>query len=363
MNDTLEKAMVLVLTGGFLGSGKTTAIAAAARLLVAQGKRVALITNDQGEQQVDTAFVESLGFTTREVSNGCFCCNYNQLDSHLQSLQSKEQPDYIFAESVGTCTDLIATIAKPLHNFRPEIKVVIAIFADANLLSSILEGRSTFQEDSVRYIYKKQLEEADLLVINKIDLLKDGQLKRIADVIKSEYPGKNILYQSSLCDVDVSSWLNNIEQFNAAGRDSLAIDYEVYGEGESKLAWLDKNITISTNNDDAVFIVQKVIGYIVDQIQSRHIIIGHLKFFIDTGDLSQKISITTTTTGRDLKLRLSSAKRLNLLINARVETDPAKLKKLVDDVLLYVQSVHQCKVDHGKWSVFKPGFPRPTYRI
>ncbi|HZB15001.1 MAG TPA: GTP-binding protein [Chryseolinea sp.] len=355
--------MVLVLTGGFLGSGKTTAIVAAARLLMAQGKRIAVITNDQGDQQVDTAFVESLGITTREVSNGCFCCNYNQLDSHLQSLQENEQPDYIFAESVGTCTDLIATLAKPLQDFRPEIKVLITIFADAALLSSILEGRSTFQEDSVRYIYKKQLEEADLLVINKMDLVSDGQSKRIDEVIKTEYPGKKILYQSSLRDVDVSSWLKNIEEFNAIGRDSLTIDYEVYGEGESKLAWLDKNITISTNNEDAVFVVQRTIGYIVDQIQSRHIIIGHLKFFIDTGDFSQKVSVTTTTTGRDVKLRPAAAKRVNLLINARVETDPATLEKLVDDVLLNVQSIHQCKIDHGKWSIFKPGFPRPTYRI
>ncbi|HZI23485.1 MAG TPA: GTP-binding protein [Chryseolinea sp.] len=360
---TLEKAMVLVLAGGFLGSGKTTAIVAAARLLMAQGKRIAVITNDQGDQQVDTAFVESLGFTTREVSNGCFCCNYHQLDSHLQSLQEKEQPDYIFAESVGTCTDLIATIAKPLQNFRPELKIIIVIFADADLLASILEGRSTFQEESVRYIYKKQLEEADLLVINKMDLVSDDQLKRMADVFKSEYPRKKILYQSSLRDVDVSSWLKNIEEFNAIGRDSLTIDYEVYGEGESKLAWLDKNITISTNNEDAVFVVQRTIGYIVDQIHSRHIIIGHLKFFIDTDNSSQKVSVTSTTTGRDVKLRLAPSKTVKLLINARVETDPGILEKLVDDVLLKIQSVHRCKVDHGKWSIFKPGFPRPTYRI
>ena len=51
--------MVLVLTGGFLGSGKTTAIVRAAQLLINAGRRVAVITNDQGEQQVDTAFVKS----------------------------------------------------------------------------------------------------------------------------------------------------------------------------------------------------------------------------------------------------------------------------------------------------------------
>ena len=205
------------------------------------GKRVAVITNDQGNQQVDTAFVESFGITTREVPNGCFCCNYSQLDSHLQNLQETEHPDYIFAESVGTCTDLIATIAKPLQNFRPEIKVVISIFADADLLSSILEGRSSFKEESVRYIYKKQLEEADILIVNKKDLVNHDQLTGVDKLLRSEYPGKIILHQSSLNDHDILSWLKSLEQFDDFDHDSLTIDYEMYGEGESKLAWLDKD--------------------------------------------------------------------------------------------------------------------------
>ncbi len=355
--------MVLVLTGGFLGSGKTTAIVAAARLLMGEGKKVAVITNDQGDQQVDTSFVESFGITTREVPNGCFCCNYNQLDSHLQSLRETEHPDYIFAESVGTCTDLIATIAKPLQNFRPEVKVVISIFADADLLCSILEGRSSFNEESVRYICKKQLEEADILIINKKDLLTLDQLNTVDELMKSEYPGKTILHQSSLNDHDIQVWTKSVANFNTFNRDSLTIDYEVYGDGESKLAWLDKNITVSTDHNDAVFVTQKLIGSIIDQIQSQRIIIGHLKFLIDTQHSKQKVSVTTSTTSRDFKLQISPTNLVKVLINARVETEPSVLEKVVEDVLTNIQRVYHCKVDHGSWSVFKPGFPRPTYRV
>ena len=357
------KLMVLVLTGGFLGSGKTTAIVAAARLLMGIGKRVAVITNDQGNQQVDTAFVESFGITTREVPNGCFCCNYKQLDSHLQNLQETEHPDYIFAESVGTCTDLIATIAKPLQNFRPEVKVVISIFADADLLSSILEGRSSFKEESVRYIYKKQLEEADILVVNKKDLVNHDQLNGIDKLLRSEYPRRIILHQSSLSDHDILLWLKSLEQFDDFDHDSLTIDYEMYGEGESKLAWLDKEITINTDDNDAVLVTQKIIGSIVDQIQAQHIIIGHLKFLIETPNAKQKVSFTTTTTGRDLNLQLSPTNSVSLLINARIETEPSVLEKIVEGVLSNIQHIYQCKIDHGNWSVFKPGFPRPTYRM
>jgi len=355
--------MVLVLTGGFLGSGKTTAIVAAARLLMGIGKRVAVITNDQGNQQVDTAFVERFGIITREVPNGCFCCNYSQLDSHLQNLQETEHPDYIFAESVGTCTDLIATIAKPLQNFRPAIKVVISIFADADLLSAILEGRSSFKEESVRYIYKKQLEEADILVVNKKDLVNEDQLTGVDKLLRSEYPRRIILHQSSLHDHDILSWLKSLEQFDDFDHDSLTIDYEMYGEGESKLAWLDKDVTINTDQNDAVLVTQKLIGSIVDQIQAQHIIIGHLKFLVETSNAKQKVSFTSTTTGRDLNLQLSPTNCVSLLINARIETEPSVLEKIVEGVLSNIQHLYQCNIDHGKWSVFKPGFPRPTYRM
>src|SRR6185295_1222422 len=143
--------MKLYLIGGFLGSGKTTAIVNASRQLILENKKVAVITNDQGDQQVDSALIKSLDIPGKEVINGCFCCNYNQLDGQIQALTEDFHPDVIFAESVGTCTDLVATIAKPLAIFRPNLEVTISVFADASMVSSLLEGTSLFIRESVRY--------------------------------------------------------------------------------------------------------------------------------------------------------------------------------------------------------------------
>ena len=171
------------------------------------------------------------------------------------------------------------------------------------------------------------------------------------------------MHQSSLSDDDILLWLKSLEQFDDFDHDSLTIDYEMYGEGESKLAWLDKDVTINTDHNDAVFVTQKIIGSIVDQIQAQHIIIGHLKFLIETPNAKQKVSFTTTTTGRDLNLQLTPTNRVSLLINARIETEPSVLEKIVEGVLSNIHHIYQCKIDHGSWSVFKPGFPRPTYRM
>ena len=247
--------MKLILAGGFLGSGKTTAIVHACQLLKAEGKRVAMITNDQGDQQVDSVFAKSLGISTREVSNGCFCCRYDELDYQLTSLEEEQQPDIVFAESVGSCTDIIATVARPLLRYKSDINIVVSVFADVHMLVSLIEGRASFLEESVRYIYKKQLEEADLIILNKVDLITKEQLAVADELIRREYPGKTIVYQNSLKDEDIVVWLDTLDHLTSPQhRDSLTIDYDVYGEGEGFLCVTGACWTGYTPSGDVDFV-------------------------------------------------------------------------------------------------------------
>jgi G3E family GTPase len=217
--------MQLFLIGGFLGSGKTTAIVNMSRYLMAQGKSVALITNDQGNQQVDSLFLKSFGIPIREVANGCFCCRYDELNSHLNELQTLVYPDYIFAESVGSCTDLIATVINPLRKFKSELKSVVNIFVDAAFISSLLEGRNQFEDESVRYIFKKQLEEADIIIVNKTDSVTAHQLEAVRCIIETDYPGKMIRCQNSNDITHIQSWLDELQTFNIPeNRSPLNID-------------------------------------------------------------------------------------------------------------------------------------------
>ncbi len=356
--------MKLILAGGFLGSGKTTAIVHACQLLMAEGKRVAMITNDQGDQQVDSAFAKSLGISTREVSNGCFCCRYDELDSQLKSLEEEQQPDIVFAESVGSCTDIIATVARPLLHYKSDINIVVSVFADVDMLVSLIEGRASFLEESVRYIYKKQLEEADLIILNKVDLITKEQLAVADEVIRNEYPGKTIVYQNSLKDEDIVAWLDMLDQLTSPKQgDSLTIDYDVYGEGEAQLAWLDKSIIIQSPLGNGGFVARQIIRSIFNQLKQQQLTIGHLKFFVETDRWSDKISFTTASTSADIKIPQENIHRLKILINARIQTDPTTLKVLIDNVLEDVQSSEACTIVTERHSAFKPGFPRPTHRM
>ena len=100
------------LVGGFLGSGKTTAIRSACELLEQRGETASVITNDQGTLLVDTAFLQG-SHPTREVTGGCFCCRYDQLVELLTEAR-RDGAQHVFAEAVGSCADLVATVVRPL---------------------------------------------------------------------------------------------------------------------------------------------------------------------------------------------------------------------------------------------------------
>lgn len=106
--------MQIHLIGGFLGSGKTTAIIQAVRHLMQQGVKVGVVTNDKGKHLVDTAFFRAADIPTAEVAGGCFRCNFEELEKRIEQLQQEARPEVIFAESVGSCADMAATVLEPL---------------------------------------------------------------------------------------------------------------------------------------------------------------------------------------------------------------------------------------------------------
>src|SRR5947207_12484967 len=163
-----------IMIGGFLGAGKTTAVARLAERLRADGLRVGLITNDQGSQLVDTAMLASHGFRVEEIAGGCFCCRFNSLVEAAKKLSAETRPDVFIAEPVGSCTDLVATVSYPLRRiYGDDFRVApLSVLVDPIRALRVLglEAGKVFSS-KVLYVYRKQLEEARIIVINKADLL------------------------------------------------------------------------------------------------------------------------------------------------------------------------------------------------
>ncbi len=354
--------MKLHLVGGFMGSGKTTAIIQAARQLLSQGLRVGVVTNDQGRYLVDTAFARFAQIPTVEVTGGCFCCNYPDLDASLDQLIDSTGPDVIFAESVGSCADLVATVINPLLKLKQAsvTPATFSVFADARLLRRRLRGDPMPFSEDVVYVFDKQIEEAGLVVINKIDLLKTEALVETEALLRKAYPEKRILAQSSLRPEDVQEWMRHLENENnrLLPRIGLDIDYTRYGLGEAQLAWLDEVVTFKGSRSGEAFfhLVQAFLAGLRDQ----HASIGHLKFLVRTVVGETKLSfVTLEEEGWEQSLPEFPGEEISVVVNARVEMPAEALRGLFEHCLEMSGSTYE----ESGVSYFHPKQPNPTHRI
>ena len=241
------------MIGGFLGAGKTTALARLAEHLTANGLRVGLITNDQGSELVDTAMLRARGFTTEEIPGGCFCCRFNSLVEASRRLTAATRPDVFVAEPVGSCTDLVATVTYPLRRiYGDDFSIApVSVLVDpvrARRVLGLEEGAKF--SSKVLYIYRKQLEEADIIVINKIDLLDQSQLSSLREALAGEFPRAEIVEVAARESRNLEDWFEQITGSEQQARNPMEVDYDAYAEGESLLGWL--NCTAQLSAPDAV---------------------------------------------------------------------------------------------------------------
>jgi G3E family GTPase len=373
----------MYFVGGFLGSGKTTAIALACRNLIREGKRVGVVTNDQGKLQVDSLFMRSAGLPSVEVGGGCFCCRYDDFDAKVSSLIERERPDAVFAESVGSCADIIATVVKPFEAFRESYGEgsVFSVFADSRLLLARLSGlRLPFSEEVI-YVFDRQLEEADILVLNKRDLLSVEDRARLAALAASAYPAKNIIEISGSTEEGAGAWLRaSGAQSDAYPRDALEIDYARYGAGERELSWLDERLVMEDRGglaSDGGSCRRAVVDFILrfaEGLRSSSLAIGHMKLHISAGNFEGKVSLTAgdflaaTTVAElegllDAQLPPFTARRALVAVNARVQASPEELSSLAAAAAESARLSAGIGILEEDRSAFRPGMPEPTHRM
>lgn len=340
----------IVIVGGFLGAGKTSLIFAAARILEKRGLSCAVILNDQGVELVDTHMAEAHGALAREVTGGCFCCRLSELMSKIDELRT-HSVDVIFAEPVGSCTDISATVFGPLREEFYRYRVApFTVLVDP---SREAELRDENPDSPLAFLFRNQLEEADLVCITKADLYPDAE----------GIPGVEARFLSARTGKGVREWLDEILSGALdAGKTTLEIDYEQYARAEAALAWLNLSFTLVPQSPLSPALA---IGPFFDGVQNAlsdsGIPIAHFKAFdrSATGWVKVAVCANAQEPAVEGNLDASPAPRHELLVNLRAKGDPAQVQQIVQEQLRQIEGR---KLDL-QLNCFSPAPPKPERRV
>jgi Ni2+-binding GTPase involved in maturation of urease and hydrogenase len=357
-----------VMVGGFLGAGKTTALLRLAERLKGQGLRVGLITNDQSVGLVDTALLQSHALPVEEITGGCFCCRFTSLTTAAEKLTASDRPDVFLAEPVGSCTDLTATVSYPLRRmygdaFSIAPYSVLVDPARAERVLGLAEGKSF--SPKVLYIYLKQLEEAEVIVVNKADLLDAGRLAALKSTLETRFPQARVLAMSARTGDNVEEWAGLIEAGDLGAGDSIEVDYDTYAEGEAELGWVNLTAVLTAESFDGNEFLMTLAADLHARLAAAGVEVAHLKMTLspDEGSDLGVINLVSSDGRPEMSHALQEPLGAGtLILNLRAEADPQQLRAAAEGSLKGVTAAAAIAFDVEHAEAFRPGRPVPTHR-
>jgi G3E family GTPase len=360
------KTMRFIMVGGFLGAGKTTTLARLARHYTDLGRKVGLVTNDQAQNLVDTNSLRAQGFAVEEVPGACFCCKFDELVSKVSELEAHQRPEIILAEPVGSCTDLVATVIQPLrdlYRLRFDVAPYAVLFKPSHGLR-ILRNEAAGFSPKAAYIFRKQLEEADAIVVNRIDEISAADLSELRRLLDQQFPGTPVLALSAKTGQGFEALTQLLEQDGAFGRKILDIDYDTYAEGEAELGWLNSSVHLEAPAPVALDpLLLEVVTGLSEAVRRIGGEVAHLKVIGLEEGCFGVANLVSSATAPELSLASGgSIREGDLIVNARVAMDPAILEAEVRKVVEGVCQARGITATFRQSQSLRPGRPTPTHR-
>lgn len=176
--------MKILLLGGFLGSGKTSVLLPLAKYLTDhstyEGTKVAIVENEIGDVSIDGITLRNAGLSVKEMFSGCICCTLGlELLNGLFELEKTQDPEWVIIEATGVaCPGNVRESILEAIKTVPVVRTVV--LCDAERMQLLLKAISS--------IAPQQIIDADVLLLNKVDLVDEAALEENERIIRELNP-------------------------------------------------------------------------------------------------------------------------------------------------------------------------------
>ncbi|WP_273123053.1 GTP-binding protein [Bacillus weihaiensis] len=235
----MNRRIPVTVLSGYLGSGKTTLLT---HLLTNQdNKKIAVIVNDMSEINVDASLIKQGAFSQTEeklveLQNGCICCTLREdLIVEVKKLVDKGDLDYIIIESTGISEPI--PVAQTFIYEDEEIGIHLSEICKLDAMvtvvdayrfwhdfasgETLLDRKQATNEDDHREIVDlliDQIEFADIIVLNKVDLVEKEDIQELRDIVNKLNPEAKIL-ESSFARIEIDEIMDtNLFDFEKASQ-------------------------------------------------------------------------------------------------------------------------------------------------
>ncbi len=170
----------ITLITGYLGAGKTTLLR---NILDSADRKIAVLMNEFGQVAIDSKIIKGKNIDMIEMKGGCVCCSLTgEFEAALKEIREKIDPELIVVETTG--------VAEP-DAIVADLSSIEGVRLDATI--TVVDANSMKRFPSLGYTGRVQIEVADIILLNKTDLVSDEELTKIEDLIKGINPKAEII--------------------------------------------------------------------------------------------------------------------------------------------------------------------------
>ncbi|MCR5583056.1 MAG: GTPase (G3E family) [Eggerthellaceae bacterium] len=347
-----------VIVSGFLGSGKTTAMIALARAFNKrlqeqdEPSKAAIIANDLGAKNlVDADYTRTADVPIDEIAGDCICYVTEDLvyriNRHATAGASIVLSD-IPGCGVGALNHVYVALDNDYHGQYDLLPLTCLV--DPIRLRMILPQREDIHlPEEMRFLLNAQLAEADLIVLNKCDLIDDAEREADVAFIKKAYPNTPVMAISARTGEGIDELADYLLSHEATAQPrDLGTDTEEFDAAESKMCWYNRRFFAEERNGadiDFNQVIEDFMEGIREGLIEARRNVPHLKLFAAgmEGDFV-KCSIVDVDNDLEFERTLQHAySGIAIVVNARAVCESETFGDIVEEAMDAIKAKHNLK--------------------